>query len=44
MAVAPGARRLPINLKPAALRRVLFLEEAIVDRDKRVIAVLRISG
>jgi len=24
MAVAPGARRLPINLKPAALRRVLF--------------------
>jgi len=27
MVVAAGARRLPINLKPAALRRVLFLED-----------------
>ena len=34
MAVAPGARRLPINLKPAARPAGSFLKEEFVDLDE----------
>ncbi len=34
MAVAPGARRLPINLKPAARPAGSFLKEKFVDLDE----------
>jgi hypothetical protein len=37
MAVAPGARRLPINLKPAARAAGSFLEEKFVDLDEHTI-------
>jgi hypothetical protein len=37
MAVAPGARRLPINLKPAAHLAGSFLKEEFVDLDEHPI-------
>ena len=37
MAVAPGARRLPINLKPAARPAGSFLKEKFVDLDEHTI-------
>ena len=37
MAVAPGARRLPINLKPAARPAGSFLEDNSVDLDEHPI-------
>jgi hypothetical protein len=37
MAVAPGARRLPINLKPAARPAGSFLKEEFVDLDEHTI-------
>lgn len=37
MAAAPGARRLPINLKPAARPAGSFLKEKFVDLDEHTI-------